>query len=238
MYFLDIETVHSPYSIDQSPVKELFKKRFEKDDVVAYGGVQRHWESKAGMYAEFGKVVCVCVAKISGEEIHIKTFSSRFEHLILKKLAETIDQSEKVIPLCAHNGLEFDFPYLYRRYLINNIPVPRALQINAQKKWEWPLRDTMPQWSHSQWNYKASLDLIAQSLGFDSPKGFMRGDQVSSEYYGMFSDPNDEETVSFNNERDAFDKIGHYCRGDVFALAQVYCKMNGLQVPTKIILKE
>lgn len=243
MYFIDIETVPQHESIDKSPLKGHFVNKFIKDfsssnmsqDQFEYES-QELYRDKAGLYAEFGKIVCVCIGYIKDDEIRVKIFCGRHEKIILQKLSEIIDKNERsVTPLCAHNGYEFDFPWLFRRYQINGLPIPLVINVNHLKKWEWPLHDTMTMWSHTQWNYKASLDLLCNILNIPSPKSDVSGANVSEIYYGMFDDNGG---LPFDKETEALEKIGNYCAGDVIALAKIYCKLKGLPVPTKSAIVE
>lgn len=244
MYFIDIETVPIQRTATP-PISDLFYNRYSRDidkiqeeqNLEPAEAFHTMWNQKAGIYAEFGKIVCVCIGFIKDDEIRVKILCSRHEDLILKKLADIIDKSDKSVPqLCAHNGYEFDFPWLFRRYQIHGMTIPKVLNVNHLKKWEWPLHDTMTMWSHTQWNYKASLDLLCNILNIPSPKtSDVTGANVSEIYYGMFENV---EGLPFDKETEALEKIGGYCAGDVIALAKLYCKLKGLPVPTKSAIVE
>lgn len=249
MYFIDVETVRAYKSFDLAPpeIQKAYLYRFRRDlfqngDDRPVRDLSLHYTEHAGLTAEFGKIVCVCLGRIKGDEIEVKILCSRFEKLILQKLKDTIDRvnakGEQIdIQLCAHNGFEFDYPYLFRRFQINGIPVPRVLDVNSLKKWEWPLFDTMTMWSHTAWNYRCSLDLMCQVLGIQSPKSDITGADVADIYYGMF-DGVDENSPPFDKETEALNKIGWYCAGDVIATARLYRKLKGLSVPTKSSIVE
>lgn len=233
IHFIDIETV--PVVNDYPMAQELgmiFNKKFGKelDELpltpaigLTYDTQNKFWGSKAGLYAEFGKIVCVSIGKMQATKFYIKTICSRDEKTLLTQLSE---QLSKVNVLCAHNGKEFDYPMLYRRYLINDLPVPQTLVVAGKKSWDIPHLDTMEMWSHMQWKYRCSLELLAHVLGLPSPKKEMDGSQVAEVYYSMFDGIKNDE-LPFDKEKETLDKIGKYCSGDILTLANVFCKMTG-----------
>ena len=227
IYFIDIETVPHYQSFDDVPddVQELYKKKFghEFDDIDK---VTDHYSQKAGLYAEFAKVVCICVGKIhvseEGEVLFMKKIVNRDETIVLKEFSETI---QKAAYLCAHNGKEFDFPFLFRRFIINGLPIPPTLNNIGKKPWDNVLEDTMEMWSGTQWKHRISLSLFAKILNLPSPKEDVSGDQVAGIYYSMFKD---KEKLPFDAEKEVYDKISEYCAGDVFTLVNVYSKLVGM----------
>ncbi len=164
----------------------------------------------------------------------MKSFVGRDEKTILTLFAAAISQA---ISLCAHNGLDFDFPMLFRRYVINGLPVPAILNRINKKPWDPGLEDTMAMWSSSQWKYRCSLDLLAHVFGLPSPKEGMTGADVATVFYGMFEDgPADE--LPMDKEDRALNKIASYCSGDVVTMVDVYARMRGVESYTDIkILK-
>jgi 3'-5' exonuclease len=230
--FIDIETVSQYQSFKDAPesVQSIFQKRFSgqksllpvngSGDLVDYAQV--FYMEKAGLYAEFSKVVCVSVGKMKAGKFWIRSISSRDELHILKGLSETLEKSTF---LCAHNGKEFDYPYLMRRYIINAMPIPPLLNTFGKKPWEVLLEDTMVMWSGTQWNYKVSLDLLCSVLGVKSPKIELTGGNVHEIYHGMFEV--DSDALPFDKEQVALDTISKYCSGDVLAMANCYNKMKG-----------
>lgn len=114
--------------------------------------------------------------------------------------------------LCAHNGKEFDFPFLCRRFLINNLPLPKTLQIQGKKPWEVPHLDTMELWKFGDVKNFTSLNLLAHVFGIPSPKDDMDGSQVGKTFY----------------EDNNLKRIEEYCKKDVITLARVYNRFAGL----------
>ena len=172
---------------------------------------------RAGIYAEFGKVICIAagffVKTKSGEMgLRIKAFAGENEREILTRFKDLINNKldgENLI-LCAHNGKDFDFPYLCRRYLINEIEIPTVLQIAGKKPWEINHLDTMEMWKFGDRRNYSSLDLLATLFGIESSKKGMDGSMVNRVYY---KDKNIEE-------------IEAYCKQDVCVTANLFLKLN------------
>ncbi len=183
---------------DQLPTDELFFER-------------------AGIYAEFGKVICIAAGLFiktkSGEMgLRIKAYTGKNEKDILAGFKDLINNkldSEKLI-LCAHNGKDFDFPYLCRRYLVNEIEIPAALQISGKKPWEINHIDTMEMWKFGDRRNYSSLDLLSSIFGINSSKKDMDGSMVNKVYY---KDKNIEQ-------------IEAYCKQDVYVTANLFLKLN------------
>jgi uncharacterized protein YprB with RNaseH-like and TPR domain len=110
--------------------------------------------------------------------------------------------------LCAHNGKEFDFPYIARRMIIHKIPLPEKLKLFGKKPWEIAHIDTMEMWKFGDYKHYTSLKLLTKVLGVPSPKDEIDGSEVARVYY---------------EEKD-IKKITSYCEGDVIAIAQVYLR--------------
>ena len=175
---------------------------------------------KGAIYAEFGKVICISAGVFTKEEdksfgFRIKSFALESERETLsafKNLVETKFDS-KSLRMVAHNGKEFDFPYLCRRMLVNEIEIPEALDIREKKPWEINHIDTLELWKFGDRKNYTSLDLLAALFGVESSKGDIDGSQVNTVYY---------------KEKD-LERISKYCQRDVMVTAQVFLKLNGFQ---------
>ncbi len=173
---------------------------------------------KGAIFAEFGKVICISAGIFTEEEdksigFRIKSFAldSEKETLIaFKNLVESKFDS-KYLRMVAHNGKEFDFPYLCRRMLVNEIDIPEALDIRDKKPWEINHIDTMELWKFGDRKNFTSLDLLAALFGVQSSKNDIDGSQVNNVYY---------------KEND-LERISKYCQRDVMVTAQVFLKLNG-----------
>lgn len=217
--FLDIETVACTdnfATIDerlkvQWSRKASFLKREE--------GVtdEQLFHQRAGIYAEFGKIVCIAVGKLfdteSGEAgLKTKAYFGHDEKTILTEFKSMIDKLDPGIRFCAHNGKEFDYPYMSRRMLVNGIPLPQPLNLAGRKSWEVNHLDTMELWKFGDYKHYTSLDLLAAIFNIPTSKSGIDGSQVNSVYY---------------KEND-LERIKDYCVSDVVVLTQLYLRMKGL----------
>ncbi len=217
--FLDIETVPQQSSFTQLPDdwKQLWSK---KADLLLRNNETDTPETiynRAGIYAEFGKIICISCGVLQGsgsnKKISLKSFYGDDEALLLKSFADMLDKwaVDASRYLCAHNGKEFDFPYLCRRMIINNIPVPFVLQLAGKKPWEVSHLDTMELWKFGDYKSFTSLNLLAHALGIPTPKDDIDGSMVSEVYWKEQNLP----------------RIVTYCQKDVVTVAQIYLRLNG-----------
>ncbi len=221
IHFIDIETVPAEKDFPMGQMERIWleKKCHDLEEEWNHSAIpqedrQNHYRENAGLSAEFGKVVCVSIGKMHGDKFYIKSICDEKESVVLNLLSASLELG-KLRPsiLAGHNIIEFDIPFLMRRFLANGISLPAILNNFDRKPWETPYRDTMKMWSSTQWNYKVSLNLLAELFGLPSPKENMEGKDVADLFYS--SDP------------DKLVKIANYCSGDVFTTANVYCKMTG-----------
>jgi 3'-5' exonuclease len=217
--FLDIETV--PQFASHAELPEEWKSLWAvKAGYLLRNSPDETAESiypRAGIYAEFGKIICISCAVLLGNgdqrKLIIKSFCSDDETQLLRQFNDmlnkwTVDGTKY---LCAHNGKEFDFPYLCRRLVINGLPIPPALQLSGKKPWEVNHLDTLELWKFGDFKSYTSLNLLAHTLGIITPKDDIDGSRVW-EVYWLEKDPN---------------RIVTYCQKDVTTVAQVFLKMNG-----------
>lgn len=209
--FLDIETVPVTYKysdLDKTS-KELWDRKWQFNKEITG---EKHYE-KAGIYAEFAKVVCIGVGFYNSKKFRVKCLASENELDILNEFSSLLGQHFNTSShlLCAHNGKEFDFPFLCRRFLINNLPLPKVLQIQGLRPWEVKHIDTLDLWKFGDVKNYSSLNLLAHVLGIPSPKDDMDGSLVSKTFY----------------EDKNIEKISAYCKKDVITLARVYNRFAG-----------
>jgi len=132
----------------------------------------------------------------------------------LKEFKEMLGKyynSHKGLLLCAHNGKEFDFPYIARRMLINGIKLPKILDIAGKKPWEVSFLDTMELWKFGDYKNYTSLNLLTQIFDIPTPKDDIDGSMVADVYW---------------NDKD-LQRIVKYCEKDVLAIAQLMLKYKG-----------
>lgn len=220
---LDIETVpqHASYSELTDDWKELWKKKMQrelKEGLTPDGLYQR-----AGIYAEFGKIICICAGYFhdngSGLSFKVKAFYGDDEKKLLADFSDTLNKSFSTDEhlLCGHNSKEFDFPYIARRCLINGLQIPFLLDNAGRKPWEVQLMDTMDLWKFGDYKSFTSLNLLASVFGIESPKDDIDGSQVWSTYW---------------IEKD-LERIKNYCMKDVVTVAQLLLKFKGMDLLKK-----
>lgn len=245
--FVDIETVPEfriiPEPLNFSDLNTLaqavpwksYQRKFsneiektEGDDFVKK--MANHYEEKAALHAEFGKIIAISIGKMVIEEEHpkgmfyIRSLTGRDEATLLKQANDSFARAGGT--LVGHNAIEFDFPFLMRRYMINGLPIPPQLNVAGLKPWDVKLEDTMKMWSGTQWSHKISLELLCHVLGIPSPKQDISGADVAQIYWDSFKVVEGE--LPFDTEAKAMKRIGDYCNLDVLAAAQCYCRMKGL----------
>lgn len=217
LLFLDIETVPMArdFSAADPRMKDLWDKKsshFRNDDESA----SDVWP-RASIYAEFGKIICISAGIFSQlkdpKRFRIKSFTGDDEGMILDAFSTLVQKFRPArdIRLCAHNGKEFDFPYICRRLLIMGRKIPAALQVAGKKPWELNFIDTLDLWKFGEYRNYASLSLLTEVLGLADPKDDMDGSQVAGVYY-------DEGDMA---------RITAYCEKDVLAVAQVLLRFCG-----------
>ena len=217
--FLDIETVplHPSFDLVETHVQELWEQKTEyqrKEDYTA-----EEFYTRAGIWAEFGKIICISagyfVMKGSHRQFRVTSFYGE-EPSLLQDFKNLLDLhfNKPNHLLCAHNGKEFDFPYIARRMIINQIPLPDKLNLFGKKPWEVPHLDTMELWRFGDYKHFTSLKLLTHVLGIPSPKDDIDGSQVREVYYV---------------EKD-IDRIIRYCEKDTLAVAQIFLRLRNDQL--------
>lgn len=211
--FLDIETVPQAGNWKELHETDQYlwdkKTRMQrKEDFTA----QEFYNERGGIMAEFGKIICISVGILEkSEKLMIKSFSGDDERKLLEEFGEIFNHPKlHDVILCAHNGKEFDFPWIARRFLINGMQPPKPFQMFGKKPWEIPHLDTMELWKFGDYKSFISLELLAHVFGIPTPKDDIDGSMVSSIYY---------------IEKDLF-RIVQYCEKDVLTLANIFRRMR------------
>ncbi|UAB81883.1 3'-5' exonuclease [Marixanthomonas sp. SCSIO 43207] len=213
--FLDIETVpqHSDYSHLDDTTKQLWEQKTQYQRKDEYSPSEFY--ERAGIWAEFGKIVCISVGyfKLKGDVRSFRVTSFHGDEIQILKEFKTLLQTHFNKPqhlLCAHNGKEFDFPYIARRMIIHGIMLPFKLNLFGKKPWEVPHLDTLELWKFGDYKTFTSLKLMAYVLGIPSPKDDIDGSDVRNVYY---------------EEKD-IDRIILYCEKDTITVAQIFLKLR------------
>ena len=209
--FLDIETV---------------SEKPEYDDLSEQ--MQKHWDKKArriakneddtpqslyqsaGIYAEFGKIIVISAGYLAGEEFRLTSFYGDDEKKLLEDFAAMLNKyfASDQHYLCAHNGKEFDFPYIARRMLINGITLPGILNTPGKKPWEVKHLDTLELWKFGDYKHYTSLDLLTTIFEIPTPKDDISGADVGVVYW----------------QENDLERIVSYCEKDTQAVAQLFLR--------------
>jgi len=216
--FFDIETVPLTYEFKdlEERAQGLWdrKTRFlqERDNLSP-----DELYEKAGIYAEFGKVVCISMGFVLQKEgetqIRVKSIANKNEKILLQEYIDLLNSyyNSPDFLFCAHNGKEFDIPFLCRRILINGLKLPFIINVAGKKPWEIKHLDTMELWKFGDFKNYTSLDLLTYIFNIPTPKDDMDGSQVAKVFY----------------EEKNLDRIIHYCEKDVIATIQLFRKYQG-----------
>lgn len=212
--FLDIETVPQFSSFDEldSLDQDLYasKTKYQRRD----DHTPEEFYERAGIWAEFGKIVCISLGYFVNRdsiEFRTRSFYGDEQNLLLefsKVLTDHFSENNHV--LCAHNGKEFDFPYIARRLLILGLPLPDKLNLFGKKPWEVPHLDTLELWKFGDYKHFTSLKLLTRVLNIPSPKDDIDGSEVSRVFY----------------QENDIERIVRYCEKDVIAVAQIVLRLR------------
>jgi len=223
--FLDIECVSGKANYDElnDDFKYLWKLKSRSvlkkyDEEITDEDATAAYKDKAGIYAEFGKIVCISVGVIGRNPdtkelfVRLKSFASENEKELLEQFSEMVTQyynNTSTHYFCGHNIREFDIPYICRRMTINQLPLPKALNLAGKKPWETKhLLDTLELWKFGDYKNYTSLKLLAAVFGFPSPKDDIDGSEVGRVFW----------------EENDLPRISKYCEKDVLATVQLMLK--------------
>ena len=223
--FLDVETVPQAASYNDLPerMKILWEKKsacLRTQDQTAESIYDR-----AGIWAEFGKIICISAGFVRTQEekkiFRVKSFFGDDEKQLLQQfcgMLHTFFTRKKNAQLCAHNGKEFDFPYIARRLLLHGLPLPKVLNTAGRKPWEVPFLDTMELWKFGDYKHFCSLDLLTTIFDIPTPKDDIDGSRVAAVYY----------------EERNIERIVRYCEKDAMAVAQLFLRYRGEPLLTEM----
>jgi len=209
--FLDIETVPAFSSYQELP--DIFRKLWDRKAEQLKREPEDNAEflfPRAGIYAEFGRIICISAGFFKGKEFRIKSYYGDDESALLRgfcRLLESHYNYEKKM-LCAHNGKEFDFPFLARRILIHGIPLPNILDAAGKKPWEVQFLDTMELWKFGDYKHYTSLELLSAVFDIPTPKDDISGADIHTVYW---------------KDHD-LERIRTYCQKDVLTVARLFLK--------------
>jgi DNA polymerase elongation subunit (family B) len=213
--FLDIETVpeEENFNLLDDEMKDLWdhKTQYQRKDEFS----PEEFYDRAGIWAEFGKIVCISVGYFTfkGDIRHFRV-TSFFgdEKKILRDFNNLMNNhfNQPQHIMCGHNVKEFDIPFMARRMIINQIAIPNKLNLFGKKPWEIPHLDTLELWKFGDYKHYTALKLLTKILGIATPKDDIDGSEVAHVFYV---------------EKD-IDRIAIYCEKDVIAVAQVFLRFR------------
>ena len=223
--FLDIETV--PLAPEYNGLNEKWKQLWEHkmQFSISNGEPAELLYNRAGIYAEFGKVICISAGYVFQKEnehfFRVKSFHDKDEKNLIGNFFNAWHKFSRAgkRKLCAHNGQEFDFPYISRRALVHNIQLPKILDIAGSKPWEIKdqLIDTLQLWKFGDYKHYTSLSLLCELFNIPTPKDDIDGSQVARIYW----------------EENDLDRIIRYCEKDTLAVANLLLKYKGYKIIPK-----
>ncbi len=220
--FIDIETV--PMESEYAKLSENWQKLWahKMQFKIDGGELANDLYERAGIYAEFGKIICISagyVTQKSGENFfRVKSFYDDDEKKLITNFFNAWEKFSRAGKrrLCGHNGQEFDFPYIARRALVNNIKLPKIFDIAGAKPWEMKemLIDTLQLWKFGDYKHYTSLVLLCELFNIPTPKDDIDGSEVCAIYW----------------EENDINRIVRYCEKDTLAVANLLLKYKGDEI--------
>ncbi|SFP07340.1 hypothetical protein SAMN05428949_7282 [Chitinophaga sp. YR627] len=220
LLLLDIETTPAVATFDNLPdnMQSLWTDKIAKT-LPESGDATEAYAERAGIYAEFGKIVCISVGFYYVEngryQLRIKSFYGDDEKVLLNSFLELVNKFHTKFPrfqFAGHNIKEFDIPFICRRSVIHQLSLPLPLQIHGFKPWELPMLDTMQLWRFGDFKNYTSLKLLTAIMGIPTPKDDIDGSMVGRVYW---------------QDHD-LDRIATYCQKDVVAVGQLLMRFKGV----------
>jgi hypothetical protein len=232
MIFLDIETTTQTKTlqetIDKNPLleeywnmKSMQARLANPEELSEFGDPHDMWPRMAGLYPEWGKIVCISMGQLKFDETGFPndfkavSYHGDDEKQLLKDFLGTVIKIMQKYPKMqwtGHNIKGFDLPYIIKRALINGLVIPTCFHLQKQKPWENCLLDTQDIWKFGGYN-TAKLGLIAELLGIPSPKDAMSGPEVNEYYWDG-----------------RLDEIKTYCEKDIKATANILLRISGMSI--------
>ena len=217
--FIDIEPVPQYENLASAPEKMQILWTKKAGQIGKEGETADDLYGRAGIYSEFGKIICISVGVITEKNplsLRLKSFYGSDEKSLISDFSSMLtkfSRTNREVLLCAHNGQEFDFPFIARRLLINGLPLPAVFDIAGAKPWEIKdvMIDTLQLWKFGDYKHYTSLELLCAIFDIPTPKDDIDGSQVAGIYYNTFD----------------IQRIARYCEKDTLAIAQLLLKFKG-----------
>jgi DNA polymerase elongation subunit (family B) len=220
--FIDIET--APVAPEFGKLSGRWQKLWEHKmrSQLSEGETAEDLYNRAGIYAEFGRIICISMGYIAVKEnerfYRVKSFSDENEKLLIGNFFQALQKFMKAgkRKVCAHNGQEFDFPYIARRAIVHGLKLPKILDIAGTKPWEVKdqLLDTLQLWKFGDYKHYTSLSLLCELFNIPTPKDDIDGSRVAHVYW----------------EENNLDRIVKYCEKDTLAVANLLLRYKGEKI--------
>jgi predicted PolB exonuclease-like 3'-5' exonuclease len=217
--FIDIETV--PIAPEFGKLAENWQKlwKHKMKFKIEEGEDSEDLYQSAGIYAEFGRIICISAGYVTQKKgelfFRVKSFYDADEKTLIENFFNALEKFALAgkHKLCAHNGQEFDFPFIARRALVHGLKLPKILDIAGFKPWEIKdqLLDTLQLWKFGDYKHYTSLSLLCELFNIPTPKDDIDGSQVARVYW----------------EDNDLDRIIRYCQKDTLAVANLLLKYKG-----------
>ena len=223
LLLLDIETVpqFENYDLLSPAWQTLWNDKISK--TVPENTIPKEsYKNRAGILAEFGKVVCISTAFYYLNEekqtsLKVKSIFGENEKEILVAFIQVCNKVYFHNPhfqFAGHNVKEFDIPYLCRRMIVNQLALPEYLLIHEKKPWEVKIFDTLNWWKFGDHKNYISLHLLANVLGLPTSKDDIDGSMVQDVYY----------------KEKNLQRIADYCEKDVILTANIILRFLNLPI--------
>jgi predicted PolB exonuclease-like 3'-5' exonuclease len=160
---------------------------------------------KASLDPLQGRIACIGLIFIDGFDAYRKIgICADDEREILKRFWSSL-REENVHSFVAHNGLQFDLPFIWKRSVVLQVKPPFGFDLRRYRN-DF-VYDTMNVWSNWELRGNAKLGVLAEGLNIGNKNG--EGSQV----FQLWSERR-------------FDDILTYCLHDCWLTYACFCKMN------------
>ena len=235
--FIDVKTVPEYPNLQAAPpmYAAFWRDSYRKFDLPQPPFASEEEENKfflknAGTLPEFSRIVTVGLGYFTQKSDNLVLRCTAIEEpdepKLLERLCKTLDKHGKdgrIYALCAHNGREFDYPFIARRFLINNMPLPKSLSKLLAKPWDSPHIDTLEMWRFGARRGTASLPKLAWRLKIDH--------QLSQRA------SNTETFLAWHLGKDV-PPISQYAIEDVILTAKLWLRLSSTEIEQPIVVEK
>ncbi len=231
LLLIDIETVsqHPHFSNLNESWQQLWTEKVQRSLPENISAAE-FYPQRAGIMAEFAKVICISVGYFKKEntaiKLRVKSFYGDDEKKLLQDFVAALEIKESnnsKWSFSGHNIKEFDIPFICRRLIINGITIPAYLDFQNMKPWETNMVDTFQYWRFGDYKHYTSLKLLAASLNLPSPKDDIDGSMVGEVYWTQASPAEKESNLQ---------RIVTYCQKDVITTGNIILRFKNLPLLT------